>query len=55
MPGGPYSSAASASSNHSVRLSMSPYSGFLAKLSAKEDDSKHNEFQKYTWKMYLQQ
>ncbi|CAL8120133.1 unnamed protein product [Orchesella dallaii] len=37
-PPGPYSSAASASSNHSVRLSMSPYTGFLAKLSTKEDD-----------------
>lgn len=38
--GGVYSSTASAASNHSIRLSMSPYSGFVGKLSAKEDESK---------------
>ena len=35
---GPYSSTHS--TNHNVRLSMSPYSGFLAKIATKEDESK---------------
>ncbi|CAG7818360.1 unnamed protein product [Allacma fusca] len=33
---GPYSSTPA--NNHSVRLSMSPYSGFLAKIATKEDE-----------------